>query len=110
MKEAFADAAVNFNLLYLNKDPERVGRIVMREQSADIFRALADIAAATGGLVDTSQNPAAAFRNALRAADDYYLLYFTSGEPGPAGAFLPLAVKVRDKGYRVVHRAGTLGR
>lgn len=110
MKEAFADAAVTFNLLYLNKDPERVARIVMREQSADIFRALAEIAAATGGLVDTSQNPAAAFRNALRAADDYYLLYYAPGDKAPAGAFLPLSVKVPNAGWRVVHRSGLLGR
>jgi hypothetical protein len=110
MKEAFADSSVNFNLLYLNKEPERVARVVMREQNADIFRALADIAAATGGSVDTSQNPAAAFKSTLKAADAYYLLYFTPSAEGPVGAFLPLSVRIKDKSYKVIHRSGYLAR
>ena len=109
MKEAFADSSANFNLLFMNKDPERIGLVVMREQNTDIFRAFADIAAATGGTVDTSQNPAAAFKNVLRAADEYYLLYFTPTAEAAGGAFHPLSIRVKDKNYKVVHRMGYFG-
>jgi VWFA-related protein len=109
MKEAFADSGTNFNLLFMNKDPERIGRIVMREQNMDIFRAFADIAAATGGTVDTSQNPAVAFKNALKTSDEYYLLYFTPSTPAASGVFRPLSVKVKGKDYQVVHRSGYFG-
>jgi hypothetical protein len=81
----------------------------MREQNTDIFRASADIAAATGGTVDTSQNPAAAFKNTLRAADEYYLLYFTPTPEAAGGAFHPLSIKVKGKNYKVVHRMGYIG-
>ena len=109
MKEAFADSAANFNLLFMNKDPERISRVVMREQSTDIFRAFSDIAAATGGTVDTSQNPAAAFKNVLEAADEYYLLYFTPTREAAGGAFHPISVKVKDKNFKVIHRLGYFG-
>lgn len=109
LKEAFADSGAKFNLLFMNKEPERIGRVVMREQNTDIFRAFADIAAATGGSVDTSQNPAAAFKNALRAADEYYLLYFTPTPGAAGGAFHPLDIRIKDRNFKVVHRMGYVG-
>jgi hypothetical protein len=81
----------------------------MREQNTDIFRAFADIAGATGGTVDTSQNPAAAFKNVLRAADEYYLLYFTPTPETSGAAFHPLSIRIKGRNFKVVHRMGYLG-
>jgi VWFA-related protein len=109
MQKAFADSAANFNLLFMNKNPERMARIVMREQSEDIFRVLADIAAATGGIVDTSQNPATAVKHALKTADRYYLLYYFSSKTARDEAFRPLSVRVKGKDYKIVNRQGFFG-
>jgi len=106
LKNAFADSGADFNLLFLNKNPERVARIVMREQSEDIFRALADVAEATGGVVDTSQNPAAGVRSALKISDRYYLLDYDTSNSSGDGAFKTISIKVRGKSYKVFHRKG----
>jgi hypothetical protein len=108
LREAFADAGANFHFLFMNKQPERISGIVMREQSEDIFKALTAVAQATGGMTDTSQNPAASFKTTLTDAEDYYILYYKPSSAAPPGTFIDVSVKVANKDYRVVHRAGYL--
>ena len=106
----FADSMANVNFLFMNKQAERVSGITMREQSEDIFKALAKIAEATGGIVDSSQNPAASIKTAMKAAESYYLLFYTPSVAAPTGAFLDLEVKVKDRNYKVIHPAGHISR
>jgi hypothetical protein len=108
LKEAFADSGAHFHFLFMNTQPERISGIVMREQSEDIFKALTTVAQATGGIADTSQNPAASFKTALKESENYYLLYFKPASAAPPGTFMDLAVKVRSRDCLVVHRAGYL--
>ncbi len=108
LKEAFADSGAHFNFLFMNKQPERISGVVMREQSEDIFKALSTIAQATGGISDTSQNPAASFKTTLKESENYYILYFKPASAAPPGTFMDLAVKFKSRDYRVVHRAGYL--
>lgn len=108
LKETFADSGAHFNFLFMNTQPERISGIVMREQSEDIFKALTTVAQATGGIADTSQNPAASFKTTLKESENYYILYFKPASAAPPGTFMDLAVKVRSRDYRVVHRAGYL--
>jgi hypothetical protein len=108
MKNAFADSGAEFSLLFLNKTPERVARIIMREQSEDIFRALGDIAEATGGMVDTSQNPATGVQSILNSDKRYYLLDYDAGPSQPAGAFNTISLRIKGKDYKILHRAGYL--
>jgi hypothetical protein len=108
LKEAFADSGAHFNFLFMNKQPEKISGVVMREQSEDIFKALTTIAQATGGIADTSQNPAASFKTTLKESENYYILYFKPASAAPPGTFMNLAVKVRNRDYRIVHRAGYL--
>lgn len=106
LQEAFADADIRFNFLFMNRDPERISGITMREQSEDVFKALSVVAEATGGTVNSSQNPAASMAEALKVSDDYYLLYFTPSVSAPPGTFIDLKVRVKGKDYKVSHRAG----
>ena len=76
MGEDFADASILFNLIFMHKEPENVSGIYMREQSEDVFRTFLEIAQAAGGIVESSQNPVAAFKNTLKIAESYYLLYY----------------------------------
>ena len=108
LKEAFADSGAHFNFLFMNTQPERISGVVMREQSEDIFKALTTVAQATGGIADTSQNPAASFKTTLKESENYYILYFKPASAAPPGTFMDLAVKVGNRDYRVVHRAGYL--
>ena len=110
LKTVFADSGASFNFLYINKQPERISGVTMREQSEDVFSALSTIAAATGGITDSSQNPAASIKTTLNAAEACYILYFTPSVAAPPGTFMDIAVKVRSRNYRVVHRAGYLAR
>jgi VWFA-related protein len=106
IKQAFSDSDILFNFIFLNKQPENVTGIYMKEQSEDVFKIFSDVASATGGTVDSSQNPAAAFKNAAEIADTYYLLYYSPKEYKSDGRFHRVTVMVKGKNYRVTHREG----
>jgi hypothetical protein len=104
--KAFADSGMYFNFLFMNRQPERISGINMREQSEDVYKALSDAAEATGGVTDTSQNAAVSLASALKATESSYILYYTTSTAAPPGTFINLKVSVKGKDYRVVHRAG----
>lgn len=102
----YAHSMANLNFLYINKQPDHISGINMTEQSEDVFKAMSRIAEATGGLVDSSQNPAASIKTALQAAETYYILYFTPSAAAPPGTFMNIAVKVKGRDCKVLHPAG----
>jgi len=104
--KAFADSGMHFNFLFMNRQPERISGISMREQSEDVYKVLSDAAEATGGVTDTSQNAAVSLASALMATESSYILYYTTSTAAPPGTFINLKVSVKGKDYRVVHRAG----
>jgi hypothetical protein len=104
--EAFADAGVDFNLLFILKQPERIMGITMREQSEDTFKALSQVSAATGGVVTTTVNPDSALKEMFQAANRNYILYFTPSAESKAAGFKKLEVRVKGKNYRIVTRSG----
>ena len=103
---AFASSNVDFNLLFIFKDPDRMAGITMREQSEDIFKIFAATAQATGGSVYNSQDPAISIKNTIKDSEKYYLLYFDAPAAGAPGAFESLKVTVKGKDYKVVNRQG----
>jgi len=109
---AFADAAATFHFLYINKDPEDVVGLLMRETSEDNFRVFSELARGTGGAVDTSQDPAEGFRTASAAAGDYYLLYYEPRDKEPDGRFRVISVELKEPrpDYRLTFRAGYYAR
>jgi hypothetical protein len=65
------------------------------------------MAEATGGFFDSSANPAPMFHNALQAAENYYLLYYSPRKVEETErAFRKIEVRVKKGGYRVLHRSG----
>jgi len=106
--QAFADSEMDFHFLFMNRQPERVSGINMREQSEDVYKALSGAAEATGGDTDTSQNPATSLAKALKATELSYILLYTPSTTAPPGTFISLEVKVKGKDYRVAHRSGYL--
>jgi hypothetical protein len=104
--QALADSSTNFNFLFMDKAPDRFGGLVMRERSEDAFKVFSAAARATGGIIDTAQNPEAAVKDALKACATYYLLYYTPAPRLPDGSFKAVMVGVKGKDYRVVGRQG----
>ena len=106
--QAFADSGMDFHFLFMNRQPERVSGITMREQSEDVYKMLSSAAEATGGDTDTSQNPSASLAAALRATEQSYLLLYAPSTAAPPGTFISLKVRVKGRDYRVTCRSGYL--
>jgi len=106
LKKAFADASINFNFIFMNKEPENISGLAMREQSEDVFRAFSQVVTATGGIVDTSQNPVSGFKHAIESSEKYYLLYYSPENYQPDGQFKNILVRVKNPNYSVLHRLG----
>jgi hypothetical protein len=106
IEQAYADCSVFFNFIFMNKEPENVSGIYMREQSEDYFELLSGIANSSGGVVDTSQNPFVSFVNGLNKADSYYLLYYTPKEYVKDGEFKSIEVKLKAGSHALAYRKG----
>ena len=106
MTQVFADADIFFNFLYMHKEPENVSGIQMTEQSEDVFKTMSDVAFATGGVVDSSQNPAAAFKNGAEKCENYYLLYYNPQNYIADRTFKSIEVKIKGKDYKLNYRKG----
>ena len=106
VKKAYADASTSIHFLFYSRPMEHIPGVIMEEQSEDIYAPFVEMSRATGGYSDTSANLLTLMRNALRASENYYLLYYTPQELKSDGRFRSVEVKVRGGGMRVSHRAG----
>lgn len=106
INQAFADVSLSFNFLFISKESEHISGIYMREQSEDVFKTFSEAANATGGIVNSSQNPSFAFKKALEASESYYLLYYFPKDYKKDGKFKNIEVKVKNKDYKITYRQG----
>jgi len=84
----------------------RPSEIVYVDKSEDIYSAFREMAKATGGRTESSANAAFAFKRAVDASESYYLLYYSPLNYKKDGKFHNIKVKVKNKSYKVTHRAG----
>jgi VWFA-related protein len=114
VKQAFSDSMISAHFIYitsteqfqqsiLNMEPSGM---TARDWSMHTFGALHEVAKATGGLTDSSANPAASFQKASDATENYYLLYYTPKAFVADGKFRNIKVRIKGKNYKVTHRAG----
>jgi hypothetical protein len=106
VKQAFADSSLSIHFLFLKKLAESRPGIQLQERSEDIYRLFKQMAQATGGLSESSSNPAFAFKRAVKAFENYYLLYYTPVNYKRDGKFRRIEVRVKDKKFAITHRAG----
>jgi hypothetical protein len=106
IKQAYADSSVSIHFLFISTPAEHIYGINMQERSEDIYQAFREMARATGGFSDSSANPAYLFKNALHASENYYLIYYSPKNYQPDGKFKNINVRVKGKGFRVIHRLG----
>jgi len=106
VKQAYADSSVSIHFLFITRPKPIITEVHMQEHSEDIFVAFNEMAKATGGFADSSANPASLFQKALEASENYYLLYYSPKNYEIDGKFKNIKVRVKNKNYRITHRAG----
>lgn len=109
IKRTFADASISIHFLFMTGAPDQAGLLgdaEMDEHSEDIFQPFLEMAKATGGLAESSANPSSMMEKAGEALENYYLLYYTPKNTAPDGKFREIRIAVKNKSYRVLHRAG----
>jgi len=112
VKQAFSDSLISIHFLLITAQRPQMqslgysNAIRMEEQTEDIFSAFSEMAKATGGLVDSSANAAVSFEKAVKASENYYLLYYSPKNYELNGKFKTIKVKLKNMNYRITHRAG----
>ena len=112
IKQVFSDSSISIHFLYITKIPAMsldgrpTSAITWREQSEDIFSAFSEMAKATGGMSDSSSNAADLFQKAVEASENYYMIYYSPKNYKRDGNFRNIKIKVKNKNYRITHRAG----
>ena len=115
IEEAFSDSSISVHFLYITKentsaynlsDPRSLRGREIFDQSAPIFGAFKKMAQVTGGITESSQNISWSFNQAVKASENYYLLYYKPQNYMADGKFKKIKVSVKGKNYRVLHRSG----
>jgi len=116
IKRHFADASITVHCLYITKRPTfalrdlfRGGSVLgsqLQDLSSDVYASFRQMAAATGGLSESTTNPNFALRKAAEASGNYYLLYYRPADYKADGRFQEITVKVKGEGLKVTHRLG----
>jgi len=116
IKRYFSDASITIHCLYITKTPgfahnpmNQTRSILasrLQDLSADIYASFKEMAAATGGLTESTTNPNFALRRAAEASSNYYLLYYRPLDYRADGRFQKIDIKVKGEGLKVTHRMG----
>lgn len=104
--QAYADASIAVHFLFISEPIKHEPGLKFQERSEDIYTALKEMALATGGFFDSSANPRALLKDAVRSSENYYLLYYSPQKTERDGQFRRITVKVKNKDYRIAHRQG----
>jgi VWFA-related protein len=117
VRKAFSDSSIAAHFLFITKAPAqdsgleitdmRPGQAVtVKEQSGDMYNAFREVSRATGGIIDSTSNIAAALQKATEASENYYLLYYQPKDYKPDKKFKNITIKVKGDHYRISHRMG----
>ena len=115
VKKIFSDSSISMHFLYITKAPfqsstiSRFGTgqsITMADQTENVFSTFQEMAQATGGFIGSSFYATETFKKALDASENYYLVYYSPLNYKQDGKFKNVKIRVKDKNYRVTHRAG----
>jgi len=116
IKRHFSDASITVHCLYITKRPNFATRALfqrgsvldaqLQDLSSDVYASFREMAAATGGLSESTTNPNFALRQAAEASSNYYLLYYRPVNYRADGRFQTIDVRVKGEGFKVTHRLG----
>lgn len=110
IKQAFADASISSHFLFITSPAEVIAGVRLEEHSEDIYSVFREIARSNGGFLDSSASPADLMRNAVEAAENYYVLYYSPQKFIKDGKFKEITVRVKKPRHKVIHRLGYFSR
>ena len=106
VKRTYADSSISIHFMFFTKPADHVPGLLFEEHSEDVYSAFREMAAATGGITESSSNPFFLFYSALESSENFYLLYYSPLNYRKDGKFHNIEVKVKNLDYKVIHRAG----
>ena len=106
VKQAFADASTAVHFLFITKPAPNIPGVYFQERSSDTFTPFAEMAKASGGFMASSANPDFLFKEAIKASENFYLLYYAPKDYAGDGRFKTIKVRIKGEGYKTVHRLG----
>ncbi|NTV79893.1 MAG: hypothetical protein HGA24_00500 [Candidatus Aminicenantes bacterium] len=116
IKRHFSDASITVHCLYITTKPAFAMRDMfqrgsvlatqIQDLSSDVYASFRQMAAATGGLSESTTNPSFALKQAAEASSNYYLLYYRPVNYRADGRFQAIEVRVKGEGLKVTHRLG----
>lgn len=106
IKRAYADASTAVHFLFLTKPAPNIPGVYFQERSSDTFTPFFEMAKASGGVAESSANAEFLFKKAVEVSENYYLLYYSPKSYFGDGKFKNIKVRVKGKGYKVMHRLG----
>ncbi len=106
IKQTYSDCSISIHFLYITRMPDREYGLHMEDHTEDIFAAFREMAIATGGFIDSSAMADFLFKRAVEAIENYYLLYYSPVNYSSDGKFKEINIRVKNKDYRIFHRAG----
>ena len=106
VKKVYADASISIHFLFFTPLVQKSLGIVFQERSEDIYSTFSQMAASTGGFIDSSANPDSLLKKAIDSSRNYYLLYYSPKNYLRDGKFKNINVRVKNKKYRILHRVG----
>ncbi|MFQ6070380.1 MAG: VWA domain-containing protein [Candidatus Aminicenantales bacterium] len=106
VKQAYANSSASIHFMFFTKPAHNAPGIHFIEHSEDIYAAFKEMAKATGGTTESSSNPGFLFKKAVESSENYYLLYYSPQNYVRDGKFKKIEVRVKNKNYRILHRAG----
>jgi VWFA-related protein len=106
IKQTYSDCSISIHFLYITRTPDREYGLHMEDHTEDIFAAFREMAIATGGFIDSSSMADFLFKRAVEAIENYYLVYYSPVNYSSDGKFKEINVRIKNKDYRIFHRAG----
>jgi len=117
IERIFSDASITAHFIYLTQSKMNAagldaelqaggGAPQTKDMSASLYSLFREMARTTGGLSESSGNPFSAFRKAVTASENYYLLYYSPAGYQADGKFKEIKVVVPGRRFRVTNRAG----
>lgn len=114
LKRIFADKSISCHFLYITKKTADTSnsskpyfqRSDWYDMRVGTFEGMMALAEATGGFTESSYDGREAFKKALMASENYYILFYSPENYQPDGNFRKIEVKIKENGFRIHHRAG----
>jgi len=114
IKMAFAGSLTSFHSLFIptsslhfiDMQRRRFKGTEFHDQGDEIYIAFTEMAEATGGFIERSENVKYLMEKATDMADHYYLVYYSPKDYKKDGQFHEIRISIKGREYKTSHPAG----